>query len=231
MRPGKLIVIDGIDGSGKMTQTNLLAKKLKKLGHKVMIADFPQYGKPSALLAENYLNGKFGNANEVGPYRASIFFACDRYAASLKMKKFISQGGIVVSNRYVTANMGHQGGKIKDGKERKKYFRWLYDLEYNIFQIPKPDLNIILHVDIDTSQKLVDKKNGKKNRNYIVLKGGKDIHETDVAHLRNSERTFLEISKIFPDFKLIKCLKNGRLMTKKEISDNIWAEISKCLSL
>ncbi|MBU4493296.1 MAG: thymidylate kinase, partial [Nanoarchaeota archaeon] len=106
---GKFIVIAGTDGSGKATQIKILVKRLKDKGYEVEIADFPQYGKKSAALVEEYLNGKFGLAEEVGPYRASIFYACDRYAASFKIKEWLDEGKIVVSNRYVSANVGHQG--------------------------------------------------------------------------------------------------------------------------
>ena len=115
------IVIDGTDGSGKATQTQLLVEKLKSLGFDVEIADFPQYGQKSAGLVEEYLNGVYGSAQDVGPYRASILYAVDRYAASFKIKKWLEEGKIVVSNRYVSANMGHQAGKIKDYAERDKF--------------------------------------------------------------------------------------------------------------
>src|SRR3990167_7582875 len=101
MSKGKLIVIDGTDGSGKATQTNILVKRLKKKGYKVALADFPQYGQRSATLVEDYLNGKFGSAKEVGPYRSSIFFAVDRYAASFQIRAWLHEGYIVISNRYV----------------------------------------------------------------------------------------------------------------------------------
>ena len=103
---GKLIVIDGTDGSGKTVQTSLLVERLKKEGHPVEFIEFPQYGQKSSGLIEEYLNGKYGSAEEVGPYRASIFFACDRFAASSKMKGWLSDGKIVVANRYVFSNMG-----------------------------------------------------------------------------------------------------------------------------
>ena len=111
---GKLIVIEGTDGSGKGTQTGLLIKRLKKEGYKVMIADFPQYGQRSATMTEDYLNGKYGSAEHVGAYRASIFYACDRFDASFKMREWLKDGGIIISNRYVSASMGHQAGKIKN---------------------------------------------------------------------------------------------------------------------
>lgn len=225
MKKGKFIVIDGTDGSGKATQTKLLIKRLKKEGYLVRMADFPQYGKKSAALVEEYLNGQFGSAREVGPYRASIFYACDRYAASFKIIKWISEGKIVVSNRYVTANMGHQGGKIKNLKERKKYFGWLYDLEYGLFDIPRPDLNIILHADAAIAQKLVDKKG---NRDYV---GGKkrDLHEKDLKHLRDAEKVYLEIARTFPGFVLVKCTGDGQIMTREDISNLIWGKVKQIL--
>jgi dTMP kinase len=220
-KKGLFIVLDGTDGSGKATQTGLLIKRLKKEGHRVEKIDFPQYGKKFAVLVEEYLNGMFGTAEEVGPYRASIFYACDRYAASGKIKKWLSEGKIVVCDRYVTANMGHQGGKIKNISERNKYFKWLYDLEYNIFGIPKPDVNIILHVNAAYAQKMVDPD---EKRSYIK-KGKRDIHENDLGHLQSAEKVFLEIAKKFPDFHLIECMRNGSIMKKEEISGLIWDKL------
>jgi len=221
MKKGRFIVIDGTDGSGKATQTKLLVARLKKEGHKVEEMDFPQYGKKSAVLVEKYLNGEFGSAQEVGPYRGSIFYACDRYAASFKIRKWLSEGKIVICNRYVTANMGHQGGKIKNKKKRQDYFKWLYNLEYNIFSIPKPDINVILHVDAAVAQKLVD---SKEKRAYIK-NGKRDIHENDLKHLRDAEKVYLEIAKSFPEFILVECTRNSEIMSKKEISDLVWNKL------
>jgi len=222
MEKGKFIVIDGTDGSGKATQTELLVKRLRKEKFKVRVFDFPQYGNKSAGLVEEYLNGKYGSAKEVGPYRASIFYACDRYDASFKIRKCIENGYIVVSNRYVTANMGHQGGKIADAKKRKEYFDWLYKLEYEIFEIPKPDLNIILHVDAAVAQKLVDTK-GK--REYTKKK--RDLHEKDLKHLRDAEKVYLEIAKTMKNFKLISCTEDKCIMDRSIISDLVWKEVER----
>lgn len=223
---GIFIVIDGTDGSGKKTQTDLIYQRLKNNGFNVELADFPQYGKKSAGLVEDYLNGKYGTAEEVGPYRASIFYACDRYDASFKIKQWLEQGKIVISNRYVTANMGHQGGKIQDDQDRHKYFDWLYNLEYKIFNIPKPDLNIILHVDAAIAQKMVDSKGA---REYV---GGikRDIHEADINHLRQAEKVYLQIARSFSDFILIECSRNYELMSREEINDMIWQEILKIIN-
>jgi len=224
-RKGLFIVLDGTDGAGKATQAKLLINRLRQAGHKVQRLDFPQYGKKSAALVEEYLNGEYGPAKVVDPHRASIFYACDRYAASFKIRKWLADGKIVICDRYVAANMGHQGGKIKNRKERKKYFGWLYDLEYNIFSIPKPGLNLILHIDAGIAQKLID---SKKKRGYLK-KGKRDIHENDIKHLRDAERSYLEIARNFPGFRLIECQKNGSIMSKKEISDLIWKEIKKII--
>jgi dTMP kinase len=220
-KKGKFIVLDGADGSGKATQAKILANKLKKEGYKVEELNFPQYGTKSAGLVEEYLNGNFGTAQQVGPYRASILYACDRYAASFKIRKWIEDGKIVICDRYVTANMGHQGGKIASSLERKKYFRWLYDLEYKIFSIPKPDVNLILHVDAVMAQKMVDLKS---KRSYIK-NGKRDIHENDLKHLRAAEKVYLEIAKDFPDFQLIECVRDGVVLSREEIGDLIWKKL------
>ena len=184
---GKFIVIDGTDGSGKATQAGLLAEKIKKENFSVELADFPQYGQKSAGLIEEYLNGKYGTAADVGPYRGSIFYACDRYDASFKIKKWLNEDKIVVSNRYVTANMAHQGGKIKNAEDRKKYFNWLNDLEYEIFNIPKPDINIILHVDAAIAQKLVDKLKRAGFNAYVSEKEGQpDFYRVRAGKFKTS---------------------------------------------
>jgi len=226
-KQGKFIVIDGTDGSGKATQTQMLVARLESLGLAVAMVDFPQYGEKSAGLVEKYLNGEYGEADEVGPYRASIFYACDRYDASFKIKKWLRQGKIVVANRYVTANMGHQGGKIANPLERKNYFSWLYELEYEIFNIPKPDLNIILHVDAAVAQRLVDQKG---HRDYV--NGTKrDLHEADINHLRRAEQVYLEIARTFPGFTLIECTENGEIMARQEIHNLVWQEASRLIDL
>ena len=129
--PGKLIVICGIDGAGKKTQTNLLLKCLKREGIDSETISFPRYGERSAALVEDFLSGKFGTNDEVGPYRASIFFACDRYVASKNIYEWLYQGKVVVADRYVSANQAHQGCKIKDPEERERYLEWLENLEFH----------------------------------------------------------------------------------------------------
>jgi len=224
MKRGKLIVIAGTDGSGKATQTNLLVEKLKQKNYDVEIADFPQYGLRSAALVEDYLNGKFGTAKEVGPYRASIFYACDRYAASFKIKKWLEQGKIVICNRYVSANQGHQTGKIENKQEEDKFLEWLYDLEYNIFKIPKPDINILLHIPPEIGQKLVD------NKGYRDYVGGnkRDIHEADINHLKEASDAYKYVAEKY-NWLIINCAPDNKLRTIEDISNEVFEKIKEIL--
>ena len=212
------IMLDGIDGSGKSVQTKLLINRLKKSGRSVAMISFPQYGRKSAAPIEEYLNGVYGTAAEVGPYRASILYAVDRYAAAPRIRAWLKAGKIVVANRYVASNMGHQGGKIKNAAQRKKFFLWNDNLEYKIFGIPRPDLNIILHVRPDIAQKLVDQKGARE-----YLKGSKrDIHEADLAHLAAAERTYLEIAKLFPHYQVVECVSKNQILPIPSIHEKIW---------
>lgn len=221
---GKLIVIEGTDGSGKKTQSDLLVKRLKKEGYNVEIADFPQYGTPGAKMVELYLNGKFGTAEEVGPYRASIFYAIDRYAKSKQMHKWLKQGKIIVANRYVSANKGHQAGKIKDRKDLDKFLDWLNDLEYNIFAIPRPDKVLLLHMPSEIGQKLVDKKG---HREYV---GGKkkDIHEADLKHLKDAEKAYLYVAEK-ENWEVIECSKGSKPDSITSIHEKIYQKIKNIL--
>jgi len=229
---GKFIVFEGIDGSGKSTQTKLLIKFLKRAGFKVAFIDFPQHGQKSAGLVDEYLTGKYGKAEKVTSYQASIFYACDRFDASFKIRNWLKEGKIVVADRYIGSNIGHQGGKIKNKKERRKYLKWLYNLEYGIFKIPKPDINFILKVNPRIAQvlakKITDKKKMVKKRKYLGRK--KDIHEENLTHLKNTEMAYLDTAKAFPkDFKVIECFKNRKLLPPEVIHKKILEIMKKIL--
>ena len=214
---GKLIVIDGTDGSGKATQTEKLVERLKAEGHSVFMLDFPQYGERSAAMVEDYLNGKFGDAEEVGPYRASIFYACDRFAAAKDAKERLERGEICICNRYVSANMGHQAGKIDSDAEKDKFLDWLKELEFGIFGIPEPDCQILLYADPAVAQKLVDNKG---HRDYV---GGekRDIHEADIDHLKNASEAFLYCAKKF-DWSVIECTPGDEMRSIDDIHEEVY---------
>lgn len=163
-----------------------------------------------------YLRGEYGTADEVGPYRGSIFYALDRYDKSFDIKKWINEGKIVISNRYVSANMGHQTGKIKGKVARDKYLEWLNNLEFKIFDIPKPDVTILLYASPEIGQKLVDQKATRK-----YTKGKKrDIHEADLKHLQNAAEAYLYVAKKYK-WTIINCTPNGEMRSRESIHEEI----------
>lgn len=222
---GKLIVICGTDGSGKGTQAKLLCDRIVKEKGNVRLVDFPRYECASSCMVQDYLNGKFGKANDVNPKCGSIFYAIDRYAASFDMKKWLESGINVVSNRYTSANKGHQMGKIKDSKRRDEFLDWEDDLEYEIFGIPKEDLNIFLYVPPEIGQTLVDKKN---RRQYTDLK--RDIHEADLTHLQDAAEAYMYVAKK-EGWAIIECAPNGNLLSIEEIHEKIWEVVRPLLEI
>ncbi len=214
------IVIDGSDSTGKGTQTKLLLNRLLKEGRAHETISFPQYNNKSAGPTEEYLSGKYGKAHEVGPKASSILYAVDRFDASFQIRDWLDQGKTVITDRYVTSNMGHQGGKITDHAEREKFFNWNDHLEHEVFGIPRPDICIILHVPTDTALKLQEGRGGWKSD----LKT--DIHETDEQHLRDAEAAYLHLAQVYPNSHLISCDDKGELRSKEDIHNEIWQIIS-----
>lgn len=222
MKKGLFILLEGTDGSGKTTQTKLLVDRLVKEGYPVEPISFPQYGKPSAAMVEAYLRGDFGSSEEVGPYRASIFFAVDRYAASTQIQKWLDEGNVVIANRYVASNMAHQGGQITDPEKRTSYLEWEYHLEYTLFDIPKPDTNIILHMPADVSKRLIDARTKAGTHDHTDVR---DIHEEDVGHLKRAEAAYLEIAQTFPEYTIVECVVDGHMLPPPTIHEHVWSLI------
>lgn len=224
MKRGKLIVIDGTDGSGKKTQTKLLVRHLRAQGFVTKTLAFPQYRKKSAGPVENYLEGLYGK--KVDPYVASTFFAVDRYdAARTKIDTWLSKGYIVVLDRYVSSNMGHQGTGIHSKKERNKFFSWVQDFEYRIMQLPVPDLQFIFFVD----PKIAFANAAKKWNNKVTNLRKQDILESDPKHFVQSSKIYKELSTILPSVKFIECTKNKKLLSRKDIQALVWREVQSIL--
>lgn len=215
---GKLIVIEGVDGSGKQTQSEKLFRTLQNKGLKVKKIEFPDYDSESSSLVKMYLRGDFGiNPEDVSAYVASSFFAADRYASyNTKWKDFYLSGGIVIADRYATANMVHQASKITDKEDRDKFLDWIYDLEFNIYGIPKPDLVFFLDVPPEISMEIT-----KERKNKITGEDEKDIHERDLHHLTSSYGNAHYVADKY-GWNKISCVKNSQMKSKEDIFNDIY---------
>lgn len=226
---GKFIVFEGIDGSGKDTQLKLLSEKLKALKIPFQTIAFPRHGHPAAFFVDKYLNPTYpyGNPKEVGPFRGSAFYVLDAYDAGFQMKEWLERGFNVIADRYpIGSNIGHQGGKIKNLAERKKYAGWLLRFAYEIFEIPKPDLNIVLLVTPEVARRRIAARKPKLN-----FSGKEDAHEEDVRHLTEARNSYLWAAKQWPkDYKIVECAKKGRELTPKEVHEKIWKILGPLLT-
>lgn len=211
---GKLIVIEGLDGSGKSTQLELLEKNLKKNGIDCRSVSFPNYEGDSSALVKMYLAGQFGSApSDVNAYAASCFYAVDRYASYKKdWGKYYNEGGVIISGRYTTSNAVHQCSKLPK-EEWEGFLSWLYDFEYNKLAIPKPDKVIFLDMPTEVSQKLLDGRYDKQG-------GGKDIHERDVEYLNRCRAAALFTAE-FSGWEKISCAFAGNPRTIEEIAEDV----------
>ena len=222
---GKLFVIDGTDGSGKQTQFTKLQERLSKEGIEFKTVSFPNYDSPSSSLVKMYLSGKFGKkAKDVSPYIASTFYAADRYATfRTKYQDYYENGGIILADRYTTANMVHQAGKISDKKERKKFLDWLWDFEFNLYGLPIPTEVFFLNMPVEKSIELMK---GRKNK--FTNDEKKDIHESDINHLKDSYHAACDVAKDYNWYE-IRCVKEDRIRTIEDIHEEIYDEIKKHL--
>jgi dTMP kinase len=223
VKRGKFIVIDGSDGSGKKTQSDLLIKKLNEDGHRTAFYDFPQYEKNLfGKMVGDYLNGEYGKSTKINPYLASLLYAGDRWQASPQIKKDIKEGKIVISNRYTSSNMAHQAAKIKNAEEKKKFLKWLVDLEFNVYKIPRPDLVIYLNVPCEVSQQLIETK---EKRSYTKKK--KDLHEKDVDFMMRSQNEYIELSERYANWQKIDCARDNKILSRLEIAKMIFQVVQK----
>lgn len=222
---GLFLVVEGTDGSGKGTQVDLLAKQLSSKGYDVAQFDFPQYSQPSSYFLTQYLNGKYGTAQEVGPYTGSLFYALDRYEAAPKIRGALAEGKIVIANRFTGSNMAHQGTKFDNEQERRGYFLWLDRLEFEMLGIPRPTLSLVLRVPADIAQGLVDQKGA---RGYTDKK--RDLHEADLSHMEKSVAVYDNLCQLFPkDFKALDCTRGGKMLSIETIHKLLFETIKPLL--
>ena len=222
---GKLFVIDGTDGSGKQTQFEKLKERLTEEGVDYRVVSFPNYDDPSSSLVKMYLSGEFGeNAKEVSPYIASTFYAADRYATYKRfLEKYYQEGGLILADRYTTANMVHQAGKIKEKKEREKFLDWLWDFEFNLYGLPVPTKAFFLNMPPEYALKLMEHRENK-----FTHTDQKDIHERDKNHIIDSYEAACDLVDKYNWYD-VKCVKNSEIRPIEEIHEEIYEEIKKYL--
>lgn len=211
---GKLIVLEGLDGSGKSTQLELLEQALNEKGLKFKTVSFPEYNLPSCAPVKMYLAGEFGTKpDDVNAYAASVLYAVDRFASFKKnWGEFYNSGGIILAGRYTTSNAIHQTSKLPKN-EWENYLDWLYELEYTRIGIPKPDRVIYLNVPVEASQKLLSNR-------YEGDESKKDIHERDIEYLlKCHEAAAFAADRL--GWKKIECFENGAMRTRESIADEV----------
>lgn len=219
---GKLIVIEGTDGSGKSTQFALLTQRLSDENREFRKLVFPRYSEPSSALIRMYLGGEFGSdPNAVNGYAASAFYAVDRYA-SYKQDWGIwyENGGLVLSDRYTTSNAVHQAAK-ESPETRDEYLKWLYDFEYDRLGLPCPDLVIYLDVPTDFTRQLMRHREAATNTTA-------DIHEQDMNYLATCRQAGRAAANYY-GWTVIECVRDGAMRTIEDIHAEIYAHVSKLL--
>lgn len=219
---GKLIVLEGTDGSGKSTQFGLLTQGLEAEGMTFRKLVFPQYAEPSSALIRMYLNGEFGrHPGDVNAYAATAFYAVDRYASFQKVwRREYEAGGLILSDRYTTSNAVHQGSKLTR-LEQQAYFQWLEEFEYDRLGLPRPDLVIYLDVPTDLTETML-----RKREQETHTQG--DIHEQDLTYLRLCREAGQAAAEFF-GWKVVSCARNGAMRPAQEIHQEIDRLVRICL--
>lgn len=222
---GKLIIIEGTDGSGKQTQTEMLYENLVKMGKKVIKISFPNYESNASYPVKMFLNGEFGDIENISYYASSSFYAIDRYASFKKdWEKLYNDGYIVISDRYTISNIIHQGNRTHNKEEFEKFCDWILDLEWNKFSLPKPNMVIYLEVPYEISNKLM-----KDRLNKIDGKTKKDILESDEEQKKRAYKVAKQIAKKY-DFSVINCTENNKIRKAEDISNEILKKVLTVIS-
>jgi len=219
---GKLIVIEGTDGSGKSTQFALMSQRLTAEGREFRHIVFPRYSEPSSALIRMYLGGEFGSSPaDVNAYAASAFYAVDRFASYKQdWGKWYEDGGLVLSDRYTTSNAVHQTSKVPKA-EQPEFLKWLYEFEYDKLQLPRPDLTIYLDVPTSYTETLLRRREAATNTHA-------DIHEKDMDYLATC-RAAGKAAAEFYGWTVIDCVKDGAMRSIEDIHEEIFAHVAKLL--
>ena len=226
-RSGRLIAICGIDGSGKTTQADLLARRVQEAGLAVQQVSFPRYGEGFfADTIERYLRGEFGtDPQTVHPCLGALPFALDRWQAASQVQEWLGAGTVVVSNRYVAANMAHQGSKLPTG-ERPAFYRWVAELEYGILALPKPRLQVLLDMPCRAALSLTRRRGPRGG-----MAGGEDIHERDERHLAATALAYRELAagRWCGPWAIVRCAEGDAPLPPEAIGEEVWREVQRVL--
>lgn len=223
MSRAKIIVIDGGDNVGKATQADLLMRRLMDEGLNVGKMDFPRYHQNTyGNLIRECLDGKRGDFIALDPKLAATLYAVDRYESKQELTSWLVEERVVVLDRYVSANMLHQGSKIEDPDEREEFLRWLEHVEYEIFGMPRPDLTVYLDVPPDESQKLLE---------YMEGLGGKvvDTAEADRLHQAKVAATAQYLSSNRDHWVTVQCMNDGKLRSRDDIHEEVYQAVKGSL--
>lgn len=219
---GRLIVFEGTDGSGKATQSRLLCEHLRRENIPYKNITFPRYGKPSAAMVQEYLDGHLGkHPGDVNAYAASLMFSMDRYASYKQdWGAFYEAGGLVVADRYTTSNAVHQASKEPEDK-RQEFLRWLYEFEYDRLGLPRPDLTLYLDVPTDFTEQLL--RHREQDTHTTA-----DIHERNSAYLASCRRAGRAAAEYY-GWTIISCTENGKMRSIEDIHEEIYRHVAACL--
>jgi len=219
---GKLIVIEGTDGSGKSTQFALMSQRLTAEGREFRHIVFPRYSEPSSALIRMYLGGEFGSSPaDVNAYAASAFYAVDRFASYKQdWGQWYEDGGLVLSDRYTTSNAVHQTSKVPKA-EQPEFLKWLYEFEYDKLQLPRPDLTIYLDVPTSYTETLLRRREAATNTHA-------DIHEKDMDYLATC-RAAGKAAAEFYGWTVIECVRDGAMRSIEDIHNEIYGHVLACL--
>ena len=219
---GKLIVIEGTDGSGKSTQFALLTQRLEQENTPFRRLVFPRYAEESSALIRMYLGGAFGsNPSDVNAYAASAFYAVDRYASYKQdWGKWYEDGGLVLSDRYTTSNAVHQASK-EAGAQQTEFLKWLYEFEYDKMGLPRPDLVLYLDMPTEQTEQLMRRREADTNTQA-------DIHEKDLDYLATCRRTGKAAAEHY-GWTVIRCVENGQMRSIEDIHREIYGPVRACL--